>query len=62
MLSMTTGKTLKDKHMTTNTKQTQEASSVVDTLELTAAGETRVAIGSGAAPTWAQRNEGEAND
>lgn len=29
---------------------------------LTDAGETRVAIGSGAAPTWAQRNEGEAND
>ena len=27
-------------------------------VELTAAGETRVAIGSGAAPTWAQRNEG----
>ena len=31
---MTTGKTLKDKHMTTNTKQTQESISVVDTLKL----------------------------
>ena len=31
-------------------------------IALTPAGETRVAIGSGAAPTWAQRNEGEANE
>ena len=31
-------------------------------IALTPAGETRVAIGSGAGPTWAQRNEGEANE
>ena len=31
-------------------------------IALTSAGETRVAIGSGAGPTWAQRDEGEADE
>lgn len=31
-------------------------------IALTPAGETRVSIGSGAGPTWSQRNEGEANE